>query len=95
MKTRGFKMLCLIGDPTCKVTVEILHHLHEMLLSKPDFSRLNPRPFIAKLDCFDWPAVCQENNVSVYPTLKIITGTDKRIYLGPLEATSILRALLL
>lgn len=51
---------------------------------------------LARVNCFDWTDVCQKNNITVYPTIKMFRkGSDEIIYNGPLDSDHLSKAVLL
>ncbi|KAJ7390629.1 cell redox homeostasis [Desmophyllum pertusum] len=51
---------------------------------------------LARVNCFDWTDVCQRNNITVYPTIKMFRkGSDEVIYKGPLDSDHLAKAVLL
>ncbi|XP_078380854.1 uncharacterized protein LOC144663697 isoform X2 [Oculina patagonica] len=51
---------------------------------------------LARVNCFDWTDVCQKNNITVYPTIKMFRkGSDEVIYNGPLDSDHLSKAVLL
>lgn len=51
---------------------------------------------LAHVNCFDWTDVCQRNNVTVYPTVKMFRkGFGEIVYDGPLDSNHLTKAVLL
>ncbi|KAK3726894.1 hypothetical protein QZH41_016693, partial [Actinostola sp. cb2023] len=63
-------------------------------LGKIDVGKLNVR--LARVNCFDWTDVCQHNNITTYPTIKLYRkGLDEFVYKGPLDAENLVKTVLL
>lgn len=51
---------------------------------------------LARVNCFDWSDVCEKNNITMYPTIKMFRkGSDDIIYNGPLDSGHLTKAVLL
>ncbi|XP_022804755.1 uncharacterized protein LOC111341974 [Stylophora pistillata] len=51
---------------------------------------------LARVNCFDWTDVCQTNNITVYPTIKMYRKDSGEItYRGPLDSDHLAKAVLL
>lgn len=51
---------------------------------------------LARVNCFDWTDVCQTNNITVYPTIKMYRKDSEEItYRGPLDSDHLAKAVLL
>lgn len=51
---------------------------------------------LARVNCFDWNDVCEKNNITIYPTIKMFRkGSDDIIYNGPLDSDHLTKAVLL
>lgn len=51
---------------------------------------------LARVNCFDWSDVCQRNNITTYPTIKLFCkGIDEIVYNGPLDSNHLTKAVLL
>lgn len=51
---------------------------------------------LARVNCFDWTDVCQSNNITIYPTIKMYRkDSDEITYRGPLDSDHLAKAVLL
>ncbi|RMX56502.1 hypothetical protein pdam_00023158 [Pocillopora damicornis] len=48
---------------------------------------------LARVNCFDWTDVCQSNNITIYPTIKMYRkDSDEITYRGPLDSDHLAKA---
>eukprot|EP00057_Strongylocentrotus_purpuratus_P032751 XP_788739.3 PREDICTED: thioredoxin domain-containing protein 16 isoform X2 [Strongylocentrotus purpuratus] len=60
------------------------------------FSSESQEPPLARVECSSWPDVCDKNNVTVYPTVKMYRGqSDIATYGGRLDKNNVLKSYLL
>ncbi|GAB6024968.1 hypothetical protein CHUAL_010064 [Chamberlinius hualienensis] len=82
-------------DPNCQVTMQHMVEVRRHLESVNDLTKRPP--LLAKLNCFDWPKLCQSNDITKYPTIKIFIKENNDIrsytYGGLIDSKSILSAL--
>ncbi|XP_031567813.1 thioredoxin domain-containing protein 16-like [Actinia tenebrosa] len=63
-------------------------------LGKKDIGNFNVR--LARVNCFDWTDVCQNNNITTYPTIKFYRkGSDELTYQGALDEDNLVKTVLM
>ncbi|XP_063585454.1 thioredoxin domain-containing protein 16-like [Penaeus indicus] len=77
-------------DPVSNI---LLQHLDSIL---PQLHELGSHASLYRVNCFDWPKVCDANGISTYPVLRLHPkGANNITYDGAISGASILKAILL
>ncbi|ROT66424.1 putative thioredoxin domain-containing protein 16-like isoform X1 [Penaeus vannamei] len=78
------------GDPVSNI---LLQHLDSIV---PQLHELGSHASLYRVNCFDWPKVCDANGISTYPVLRLHPkGANNITYDGAISGAGILKAILL
>nr|XP_027226803.1 thioredoxin domain-containing protein 16-like [Penaeus vannamei] len=77
-------------DPVSNI---LLQHLDSIV---PQLHELGSHASLYRVNCFDWPKVCDANGISTYPVLRLHPkGANNITYDGAISGAGILKAILL
>lgn len=94
MQSYKSSVLSVSGNPRSLAFLDSFDSAAESILAF--FSSESQEPPLARVECSSWPDVCDKNNVTVYPTVKMYRGqSDIATYGGILDKNNVLKSYLL